>query len=284
MQIDAEAAITNGATVLIVDPLDSGSGAAIESKAKEKGVQSIDYDRLTLNGSASYYVGFDNVKVGKLIGHGEVNCIKEWKVKKPRVLVMNGDPSDTTATQVSEGYHSVLDPRFQSKTYTKVGEPIGTSTASVAKTTFEQQYTTHPDINAVVTPNDNVANAVISSLKSKKIPPKRVPTTGEGATLQGMQNILDGYQCMSVYKPIYLEAQAAAALAIYMNAGEKPPAGLVNGASNNGAANVPSVLLTPLSVTKDNMNATVVKDQFVSAAQLCAGAYASKCRAAKISG
>jgi D-xylose transport system substrate-binding protein len=282
MQTQAEAAITNGASVILVDALDSGSGAAIEQNANSKGVKTIDYDRLVLNGSSAYYVSFNNVGVGKLIGQGLVNCVKAWNVAKPQVLVMNGDPTDNNATLFSQGYHSVLDPLFQNGTYTKVAEPAGTWDNQKALTIFQQQQTAHPTINAVVTPNDGVANSVISGLKNLNTPAKKVPTTGQDATLQGLQNILAGYQCMTVYKPIYVEAQAAAALALYMRAGKTPPSALVNDKQNNKSRDVPSVLLKPISVITSNIASTVVKDNFVPASQLCAGPYANACAAAGI--
>ena len=137
----------------------------------------------------------------------------------------------------------------------------------------------------MVTPNDDNANAIISYLKTLKVPPKKFPTTGQDATLTGMRNVLSGYQCGSVYKPIYLEAQAAAALGIYLRANVTPPKELVNGSTMDSKQNkeVPSVLLTPLWVTPKNMAATVVKDKFVSAKDLCAGDLASACKAAGIS-
>jgi D-xylose transport system substrate-binding protein len=282
MQTQADAAITNGASVLLVDPLDSGSGAAIEQTAASKGVKTIDYDRLTLNGSSTYYVSFDNVNVGKLIGQGFVDCVQAWNVARPQVLIMNGDPTDNNATLFSQGYHTVLDPLFQNGTYTKVAEPAGTWDNQKALTLFQQQYQAHPNVNSVVTPNDGVANSVISALKTLQVPPKKVPTTGQDATLQGAQNILAGYQCMTVYKPIYVEAQAAAALALYLRASQNPPASLVNGTSDNKKTQVPSVLLTPISVTTQNMASTIVKDQFVKASDLCAGSFASACTAAGI--
>jgi D-xylose transport system substrate-binding protein len=282
MQTQAEAAITNGASVILVDPLDSGSGAAIERNAQSKGVKTIDYDRLTLNGSSSYYVSFNNVNVGKLIGRGFVDCVKAWNVASPKVLVMNGDPTDNNASLFSQGYHSVLDPLFSNGTYTKVAEPAGTWDNQKALTIFQQQQTAHPNINAVVTPNDGVANSVISGLKTLNTPAKKVPTTGQDATLQGLQNILAGYQCMTVYKPIYVEAQAAAALALYLRAGKTPPSELVNDKSNNKTVEVPSVLLVPITVNTSNMASTVVKDNFVPASQLCAGPYANACSAAGI--
>jgi D-xylose transport system substrate-binding protein len=281
----AQSDISQGATVLLVDPISSGVGASIENYAKQHGVEVVDYDRLTLGGSRGYYVSFDNVKVGQLIGQGMEACLTDWNVKNPDILVMRGAPTDNNATLFAQGYMSVLQPKFESGAYKKAGEPAGSWDPAVARTTFEQQYTAHSSINAVVTPNDDNANAVISYLKTLKVPPKKFPTTGQDATLTGMRNVLSGYQCGSVYKPIYLEAQAAAALGIYLRAKVTPPAELVNGKTMDSQQkkDVPSVLLTPVWVTPKNMASTVVKDNFVPAAQLCAGGLASACKAAGIS-
>jgi len=286
MKTQADADITEGATVLIVDPNTPGGGAAIEQDAASKGVKVIDYDRLTLGGaSGRIYVSFDNVKVGGLIGQGEVDCISSWNVSKPNILVMDGSPTDNNATLFAQGYNTVLKPKFDSGAYVKVGEPAGTWTPSVAQTTFAQQYTAHPNINAVVTPNDDNANAVIAYLQSHGIKPKTFPTTGQDASLPGLQNILKGYQCGTVYKPIYLEAQAAAAIALYLRAGQTPPSSLQNGTTHDSQANndVPSVLLTPIWVTTQNMESTVVKDGFRSASDICISSLTSACSAAGIS-
>jgi len=286
MQTQAEADITAGASVLLVDPLDSGSGAAIEANAAAKGVKVIEYDRLTLGGPADgYYVSFDNVSVGKLIGQGEVDCISSWGVKSPNILIMDGDPSDNNAKLFAQGYNSVLKSHFADGSYTKVGEPAGTWTPSVAATTFEQQYTAHPEINAVVTPNDDNAGAVIAVLQKNQIPANTFPTTGQDASLVGLQNILKGFQCGTVYKPIYLEAQAAAALALFLRAGQTPPSELVNATTLDSQTNsqIASVYTVPLWVTTDNMAATVVADGAVKVADLCAGSVASACSAAGIS-
>ncbi|NKQ51823.1 substrate-binding domain-containing protein [Amycolatopsis sp. K13G38] len=285
MQTQAEAAITGGASVLLVDALDSGSGAAIEANAKAHGVKVIDYDRLVQGGSSDRtYVSFDNVKVGQLIGQGAVDCVSSWKIAKPNVLVMDGDPTDNNAKLFAQGYNGVLQSHFADGSFTKVGEPAGTWTPSVAQTTFAQQYTAHPEINTVVTPNDDNANAVISYLQSRQIPPRTIPTTGQDASLSGLQNVLKGYQCGTVYKPIYLEAQAAAALALYLRAGQPVPAGLVNGKTHDDTANgdVPSSLLTPTWVTTQNMAATVVKDAAVKVSDLCVSDLASACQQAGI--
>ena len=285
MQTQADADITNGASVLILDALDSGSGAAIEASAAAKGVAVIDYDRLTQGGPADrIYVSFDNVNVGKFIGQGEVDCIKAWKVAKPNILILNGAATDNNAKLFAQGYKGVLQPFFDDKTYVNVGEPAGTWTPAVTATNFTQQFTAHPNINAVVTANDDNANAVIAQLQSQQVPPKTFPTTGQDAALVGLQNILKGYQCGTVYKPITAEAQAAVAIALYLRAGEKPPASLINGTTKDDQAgkDVSSVLLTPKWVTAANMQATVIKDKWIKASVLCISAVKTACVAAGI--
>lgn len=282
----AESAVNAGASVLVLDPVDSAVGARIESYAKQKGVAVVDYDQLTPGGSASYYVGFNDVKAGTLLGQGLVSCVSAWGVKDPDVLVMNGAPAGEDATLFAQGYNAVLGPYFSSGKWTEVSTPAGTPTASGTLSEFEQQYSAHKDINAALVPDDDSDAQVIQYLRSQGVKPKTFPTTGQGATLAGLQNILAGYQCGTVYKPVYLEAQAAAALALYLRADKNPPSSLVNGQTEDTAtkAEVPSVLLTPQWVTAATMNATVIADKFVTASQLCAGSYASDCAAAGISG
>ncbi len=282
---DAQTAITKGASVLVMDPLDAGVGAQIETYAASHGAKVIDYDRLTLGGSRAYYVSFNNVVVGQTIGQGFVSCATDWKVTKPNVLVMKGDPTDNNATLFAQGYDGVLASHFSDKSYVLVGTPAGTWTPSVALSEFQQNFTAHKNINAVLTPNDDNAAAIVHYLQSQGVKPKTFPVTGQDATTVGLQNILAGYQCGTAYKPIYLEAQAAAALAMYLRASQTPPSTLVNGSTNDSKAGtaVPSVLLTPKWVTTANMAATVVADQFVKTAQLCVGQYAADCKAAGIS-
>src|SRR6266851_4384755 len=246
----AQALISNGASVLLVDALSSGGGANIETYAKQHGVKTIDYDRLVLGGSRDAYVSFDNVKVGGLIGQGAVDCVTAWNVAKPAVFELDGSPTDNNATLFAQGYNAVLKPHFDDASYTRVGEQaVPAWNNDQAQTIFTQQYTAHKNINTTVAANDGLGNAVINVLKNNKIAAKTVPVTGQDATLQGMQNVLSGYQCGSVYKPIFLETQAAAALALYLRAGAIPPSALVNGmtpdSGSTPATQVPSVLLTP---------------------------------------
>jgi D-xylose transport system substrate-binding protein len=282
----AQSAIAKGATVLIICPLDSGTGAHIEGIAKAAGVTVVDYDRLTLGGTRGYYVSFDNVKVGMVMGQGLISCIANWGVKDPDVIVMKGAPTDNNATLFAQGYDGVLAPFFSSGKYTDVSNPPGSWDAQTSLSEFQQQDTAHKTINAALTPNDTNAAAIIHYLMSQGVKPRTFPTTGQDASLVGLQDILAGYQCGTVYKPIYYEAGATAALAMYLRAGLAPPASLVNGAVEDTVSKVrvPSVLANPEWVTTANMNETVIKDNFVPVAQLCAGPYAADCTAAGISG
>ena len=277
-QTQAEQAITQGASVLVIANLDSGSAAAIQANAKGQGIVSIDYDRLTLNGDALYYVSFDNVSVGKLQGEGLVQCMKDWNVKEPHIFELGGSPTDNNATLFEQGYDSVLQPLYDAKTATMVSRiRVPNWDNQQGATMFEQALQANPQINAVLSANDGLAQSAISILKNNKVPPKTVPTTGQDATLQGAQNILAGYQCMTVYKPIYEEVAGAAALAVIARAGQKPDASLLNGEVDAQNHKTPSLLLTPQSVTAANMQATVVADKFLDPAQICSGDFAKAC-------
>ncbi|TDC44902.1 sugar ABC transporter substrate-binding protein [Actinomadura sp. KC345] len=274
-QTIADQMLTSGVSVLIMSGLDSSSAAAVQRKAQSQGVKTIDYDRLTLGGVADYYVSFDNVKVGEELGKGLQKCLGD---KKSNIVYLNGAPTDNNATLFAKGAHNILD---KDANYTKVAEqPVPDWSAENAATLFEQMWTEQKGkIDGVVAANDNLANSAISVLK-KNQRAGDVPVTGQDATVQALQNILDGNQCMTVYKPIKQEADAAAKLAISLIKGEK---GETNGTTNDpeGKRDVPSVLLAPISVTTENMK-KVVDDGFVKAADLCKGAYAAKCKDAGI--
>lgn len=274
----AQAAIAKGAKVLLIDPLDSTTGAVIEGYAKARGVAVIDYDRLTLGGARSYYVSFDNTAVGSLIGQGEVSCLSAWSVTNPVLYISYGSPTDNNATLFAKGYNGVLSAAgFNTTATTTSGakqtvlESAGTWDGPTALTDFQAAFTAHPTINAVLTPNDNNASGIIAYLQGKGLKPKTIPFTGQDASLVGFQNVISGYQCGTVYKPIWLEAQAAASLAVYLRAGIKPPAGLANGTTPDTTShtNVKSVLLTATWVTPDKIQATVIKDKVIKATDLC---------------
>ena len=244
----------------------------------------IDYDRLVTGGPADrYYVSFDNVKVGQLIGQGEVDCITAWNVSKPNILIMDGDPTDNNAKLFAQGYNGVLQPKFDDGSYVKVGEPAGTWDPPTAQTTFEQQYTAHPNINAVVTPNDDNANAVIASLQKDKIPPKTFPTTGQDASPVGPAEHPQGLPVRHGLQAD-LPRGAGRRRARAVPAGGRDAAGVAGERDDDGhrrsTSDIKSVYTTPIWVTTDNMADTVVKDGAIKAADLCAGALASACTAA----
>jgi D-xylose transport system substrate-binding protein len=272
-QQQAEQAITNGAKVLLLVNLDSGSGAAIAANAKSQGVSVIDYDRLTLKGESDYYVSFDNEAVGKLQGEGLVKCL-EGK-QKPAVAVLNGSPTDNNATLFKNGYDSVINEKFDSGEWTEVDDQsVPDWDNQKALTIFEQMLQkANNKIDGVLAANDGLGNAAISAIKQRKLP--QIPVTGQDATLQGIQNIVNGDQCMTVYKAIKKEADAAAELAIALAKGEKPDA---PDTINNGSKDVPSVFLEPVAVTKDNIKEYLGEPDFPKQEDICAGKLAAKCK------
>ena len=290
---DATADINLGAKVLIMDPLDGPTGVAIAKLAESKGVTLISYDRATFQGNNTYYVSFNNELVGQLIGQGFEACVQSWGISKPQVFVLNGgEDTDPNAISFAEGYNkvvwsqaakSVAAGASNSLGYSLVGENFAPGWDNTkGGTIFQQEFTAHPKINATIEANDGLSNAVITDLKADGVKPNKIPTTGQDATAQGMAWILEGYQCGSVYKAVYKEAQDAVAMATILLAGDKPPAGLLNGSTVDPADSSitePASLLTPVWVTKANMEATVVKDGFDPASAICAIAGASLCTA-----
>src|SRR5215469_13884161 len=290
---DATADINLGAKVLIMDPLDGPTGQAIAKLAESKGVTMISYDRATFQGSKTYYVSFNNELVGELIGQGFQSCVQSWGISKPQVYVLNGgEDTDPNAISFATGYNKVVWGQAaktvnagatNSAGMTLVDENFAPGWDNTkGGTIFQQAYTANKKINATIEANDGLANAVITDLKGDGVKANKVPTTGQDATAQGMAWILGGYQCGSVYKAVYKEAQAAVTLATILLAGDKPPAALLNGTTTdpaNSSITEPAVLLTPVWVTKKNMESTVVKDGFDTASAICTIAGASVCSA-----
>ncbi len=280
-QTIADQMLTKGVNVLVIVNLDSGTGKAVLAKAKAQGVATIDYDRLTLDGAADYYVSFDNVKVGELQGKGLQKCLTDMNVSKPTVAELNGSPTDNNATLFAQGYNSVLDPLYSGGTYVKgPNQSVPDWDNAKAGTIFEQMLTSAPTIKGVLVANDGMANSVISVLKKNSLNGK-IPVTGQDATLQGLQHILDGDQCVTVYKAIKLEAKATSDLAVALAKGSNPSTSQTVKDPTSGK-DVKAVLETPVAIYKDNVK-DVVADKYVTKDELCAGAYAAKCTAAGIS-
>ncbi|MGJ3239167.1 MAG: sugar ABC transporter substrate-binding protein [Anaerolineae bacterium] len=280
----AEQAITNGARVLLMVNLDSGSGAAIIDLARDAGVAIIDYDRLTIEGEgADYYVSFNNEAVGRLQGEGLVAAvdaaIEAGEIEgTPEVAVLNGSPTDNNATLFRNGYFSVIGPKFDSGEWELVAEQsVPDWDNQQALVIFEQMQTDNPGIDAAIAANDGLAQAVITARQSADLP--YIPVTGQDATVGGIQNVLAGYQSMTVYKAIRAEARAAAGLAIAILNNNIAAIELMVGGNttNNGTNDIPSILLVPQSVTMNNVVDTVIADGFRTLEEVCVGEFADVC-------
>jgi D-xylose transport system substrate-binding protein len=276
-QQQAEAALTKGADVLVLDPVDAASAAAIVTKAKQQDVPVISYDRLVSNSDLDYYISFDNEQVGRL----QATSLKDKMGDKGTIVMINGDPADNNAKLFKAGAHSVFD-----KSNLKIGKEFDTPTWSPdkAQQEMEQAITAlgKTGFQGVYAANDGTAGGAISAMKGNGIDPKKIPSTGQDAELAGIQRILAGEQYMTVYKAVKPEAYDAADLAIALVRGEDAPSGLVNQSTDNGKEKVPSVILTPVAVTKDNVQDTVVKDGYWTASQICTPAYAKYCKEAGV--
>jgi D-xylose transport system substrate-binding protein len=271
--------INSGVQVLMIVNLDSDSGSACLKKAAAAGIKSIDYDRLTLGGGASYYVSFDNVKVGELMGQGLTTCLDKMGKKKANIVYINGDPTDNNAALFKSGYAKALKPKIDSGAYKLVGDQTGLWDATKAGTAFEQIYTQNQGkVDGVVSANDTMAGGIIARLAANGLAGK-VPVTGQDASVEGLQALLKGTQCMTVYKDTNLEAKAASDLAIALIKGDQAKAeSLATGSVKDTVTgkDVKSVLATPQAIFRDGVK-TVIADGFQPKDKVCAGEYAALC-------
>jgi D-xylose transport system substrate-binding protein len=272
MRAQADDCVTNGAKVVLLDALDPGSGAAITNAIVAGGAKVIDYDRLVPGSKASYYVSFDNPGVGKLMGRGLVAALrKNGKYSQhPTIVELNGGIADNNAKLFKQGYDSILNPLYKNGTFKKgaAGDQWTDWNPDKGLTIFEQMLARNSNkIDAAIAANDGLAGSVIAALKNHGLSP--IPVTGQDATPTGVQYILAGWQTGTVYKSIKVEAAAAAKAAI----------ALVKGGSvrvNGHVSGTPSVLLTPVWVTKSNYR-ILFKDGFVKRNQVCVGQYKKYC-------
>lgn len=274
-QSQAEAALTNGAKVLVLDAVDGAAAAAIAKKAQQQKVPVISYDRLVTGTDAvDYYISFDNAAVGKLQGNALLTAL--GGKTGASVVMINGSPTDNNAKLFKQGAHSVLDGKV---TIAKEYDTPDWS-PDKAQTEMQQALTALSNkVDGVLAANDGTGGGAIAAMKAAGVKPLP-PTTGQDAELAAIQRIVAGEQYMTVYKAIKPEAEGAAELAVALAQGKKPAAGAVNGTTNNGVKDVPSVLLAPVAVTKANVKTTVVADQFWSVSDICTTQYADACKAA----
>jgi D-xylose transport system substrate-binding protein len=277
-QSQAEAMLTQGAKVLILDAVDAAAAGSIVSNADSQGVPVVAYDRLA-QGPVSYYVSFDNEKVGQVQGQALLDALtKGGDPKRADIVMINGSPTDPNAADFKKGAHSVLDGKVN------IGKEFDTPDWSPdkAQDEMDQAITAlgKDKIIGVYAANDGTAGGAIASMKGAgftKIP----PTTGQDAELAAIQRIVAGDQYMTVYKAIKPEAETAAQMAVSAATGQAF-SGQTTTTKNNGTKDVTSVLLTPQPVFVNNINDTVIKDGFYTAAQICTPQFAADCQAAGI--
>jgi D-xylose transport system substrate-binding protein len=282
-QSQAEAALTQGAEVMVVDPMDAKSAAAIAEKAKAQNVPVVSYDRLIENGEVDAYVSFDNERVGELQAETLAKKLKEDGKASGPIIMINGDPADPNAAGFKAGAHKGFDAAGM-----KIAKEYDTPgwSAENAQREAQQAITAlgNDGFWGIYAANDDTGGGAIAALKGAGINPEERPVTGQDATVAGLQRILAGQQYMTIYKAITPQAKIAAEFAIALADGEELPQSKVTEEINNGKTDVPSAILEPIAVTKDNVKSTVIADEFVTADELCTGAYASACKEAGISG
>jgi D-xylose transport system substrate-binding protein len=273
----ADGMLASGCGVLAIVNLDSETGAAVIAKATAAGVPVIDYDRLTLGGGAQYYVSFDNVAVGTTIGEGLIKCLNDAGITEGPIAYLNGSPTDNNATLFKQGYSTALEAAGFTPT---ADQAVPDWDNTKAGTIFEQMYTeANGDFVAVAAANDGLGGAAIAVL-DRNGQAGKIFVSGQDATDEGLQRVLLGTQCMTVYKAVKKEAEAAAALAVALLNGDQAAAdALATGTTSDSEAGteVPSVLLVPQAIYPENVK-DVIADGFTTAEKVCAtDEVAAKC-------
>jgi D-xylose transport system substrate-binding protein len=299
-QSQAEQAIADGASVIVLTSLDTGSGATIIDQAKEADVSVVEYDRFNTGGSGGdAYVSFDNVAVGAAMAEAVEPAIDALNLSPARVVELNGGEEDNNSFLFKQGYDETVQERVDAGDWEVVADQFvpGWDNAE-AQTLMEQILVDNNNgVDAVFAANDGLANSVINALEAAGIGP--VPLSGQDATQAGIQNVLLGKQTVSVYKPIQDEAGVAAAIALALRSGddiidaaESYESPLASGGSDvsvigitaedgqpadsaEGDGVVPYVALVPIGVTADNVADTVIADEFRTVEELCSGDVAS---------
>jgi D-xylose transport system substrate-binding protein len=277
-QTQAEAAITRGADVLVLDAVDAKAATGIVQRAKQSKIPVLAYDRLISNADIDYYVSFNNVRQGRIQAQSLLDGLGS-DAKGKSIVMVNGSPTDPSAGDYKQGAHQVLD-----KSGVKIAKEYDTPDWSPDKAQREMDQAVtalgKSQVAGVYSANDGMASGIIASLKDAGIDPSKVPVTGGDAEVAALQRILAGEQYSTIYLTIKKQAEVSAELAVAAAQGKDAPAGLINAQVDNGQEKVPSVLLTPVAVTKDNIADTVIKDGFYKTSDICTGKFASACKSA----
>jgi D-xylose transport system substrate-binding protein len=278
-QQQVEAAVTEGVDVMVLDPVDSAAAGGLVTRAKQADIPVISYDRLILDADLDYYVSFDSTEVGRQQGEALSKKLAEENAPKGPIVAINGAPTDNNAKLFKDGSTEIFD-----KEGVEIAKEYDTPDWSPdeAQLEMEQAITAEGEngFAGVYAANDGTAGGAIAAMKSAGINPADKPTTGQDAELAAIQRILADEQYMTVYKPIKPLAESAAELAVALAQGEDPPEGLINGEEDNGQEQVPTVFLETIPVYKDNIEDTIIKDDFWSVDEICTKDYAQDCKAA----
>jgi D-xylose transport system substrate-binding protein len=271
----ADQCLANGAKVVILISLDKGSSIAIEAAARSRNAQVIEYDRQVIGGSAAIYISWDGKAVGVLQGKGVVAGLKAKGLytKKPVVAELHGGQTDNNSFLFKSGYESVLNPLYKNGTLKKGPQQFTPGWDNQkAGTIFEQMLVkTSNNIQGVAAANDGLANAVIVALKARKLKP--IALSGQDATAQGVQNIISGWQTMTVWKDQRAGAGITAAAAVALLKGQKPK---TTGTVANGSKRLPAYIIAPVSITKANYK--ILFNGYLKRSQVCIGTYAQYCK------
>jgi D-xylose transport system substrate-binding protein len=287
-QQQAEQAIADGASVILLVSIDTGSGATIIDQAKEAGVKVVEYDRFNTGGSGGdAYVSFDNVQVGATMAEilePEIEALEGT----PRVVMLNGGEEDNNSFLFKSGYEATVQEHVDGGDWELAADQFtpGWDNQEAQRIMEQILVAENNDVDAVFAANDGLANSTINALEGAGLDPTNIPISGQDATAAGIQNVLLGKQTMSVYKPIEAEAKVAAAVALALRAGEDISAvesefdfSLIGinaetgepAESPEGDGIVPYFALVPIGVTEDNIADTVIEDGFRTVEELCTG-------------
>jgi D-xylose transport system substrate-binding protein len=277
MKSIAQQMIGGGVKSLVIVNLDQASGAAIEKSASAAGVIPVDYDRLTPGGGAAVYVSFDNVKVGQVQGTTLTQCPQVKGAKSVKYVDIDGAPTDNNALLFAKGYDKVLG---STSGWTRVAKQTGNWDGPTAGRVFNQMLGADSGIKAVMVANDTMAQAVITDLKRQSLNGK-VAVSGQDASAEGLQHIMDGDQCFTIYKPSTAEATPAIAAIAQLANGQVPDTKGVTILDPQTKKKVPAILATPVAITKANV-AKPINDQYTPKKSVCTGKYVAKCQKAGV--
>ncbi len=278
-QEQANSALTQGVKVMVLDAVDVKAAASIAQTAKAKGVKVISYGRLVSGAPLDYFVSIDPYAVGKQQAEALLAAQKQQGNDKPRVVMINGSPTDSNAAPYKRGAEDVF-----KAAGADIVQSFDTPDWSPDKASSEMQQAAtalgKDGFDAVYAANDGMAGGVIAALKGQGIDPKPLTITGQDAEVTGLQNIVAGNLLMTVYQPIPELAKVSADLAVALAQGKTPPDVAKDEVDNGSDAKVKSVLLPTIAIDTEKIKSVIFRDGFATPDQVCTKAYKAACQKA----